>query len=281
MHVESWIGTQKQNSTISYTHWDCEFLLCVRNFIGSVTPLFYFISQECYEMALLWFRFTDEETKACELLVMCARLSRWWDRLQLMSDPRWILCTQRYCSEWVPCLGSCWRTPPMAATWLCSSLWPPVHTALGYSHIASVSIRRVGERFHQHTFGLSSVWCGWCRYLPIHHWLFLTFLLICIGLALWPLDPQSRSPGSAHVRQAVTAALATRGPSCPCIVTEKWIHQTYCWIHWGAFSGLFCLKRLVSLSFSFLSFLSLLFSRTNICIIGNVFRYCGICGVSW
>ena len=32
---------------------------------------------------------------------------------------------------------------------------PP--TALGYSYTASVFIRRVGERFHQYTFGPSSV----------------------------------------------------------------------------------------------------------------------------
>lgn len=32
---------------------------------------------------------------------------------------------------------------------------PPI--ALGYSYIALISIRRVGERFHQYTFGPSSV----------------------------------------------------------------------------------------------------------------------------
>lgn len=137
-----------------------------------------------------------KKLRLCELLVMCARLSRWWDRLQLMSDPRWILCTQRYCSEWVPCLGCCWRTLP----------WRPPGFAAPCDHLSTHSpwlfLHSIGL-YQESGWEVSSAyfWTFQCLHdgvviFPIHHWLFLTFLLICIGLALYT-GPQSRSSWGA------------------------------------------------------------------------------------
>lgn len=137
-----------------------------------------------------------KKLRLCELLVMCARLSRWWDRLQLMSDPRWILCTQMYCSEWCPAWGAAdatspWRPPGFAAP--CDHL--STHSPWLFLQHRSLSGEWVRGFISIHFLTFQCLADGVVIF-PIHHWLFLTFLLICIGLALHT-DPRAAAPGGA------------------------------------------------------------------------------------
>ena len=162
-----------------------------------MTPFFYWISQECYEIALLWFWFTDEETKALWAVS---------DVCQVIQMVRHSLCLipnvfSAHRVNAVECgrpawgslgLGSCWHTLPR---WALDSAATCDHLS---SHSPWLFLHSIGL-YQESGWEVSSVyfWTFQCLHdcfviFPILHWLFLTFLLFCIGLTLCT-GPQSCS----------------------------------------------------------------------------------------
>lgn len=135
--------------------------------------------------------------RLCELLVICARLSRWWDTAYVWSQ----MCSlPTELMQW-----SVGALPGVLWVWGLADAPLPrwaLDSAATCDHLSSHSpwlfLHSIGL-YQESGWEVSSVyfWTFQCLHdcfviFPILHWLFLTFLLFCIGLTLCT-GPQSCS----------------------------------------------------------------------------------------